>query len=347
MPQQSKLYILPRIHDIPKTSRQWNRFIADWHDEIVVACGSIEKFEEVIVYNIVRYTLDFGNFSGHAHGWNPDSEYGGLDGSAVEDIIEDIFNGDDPEIPNSDAKWNLSRYMSLELTDVLCNLRMHYHRSVCESKFSKIGINMGVRRITNIVTTLHTPNGDWFVGVDFDIVDTGLPLSPTEGEFRTLMFYWQAKYGKLVGNARSEEAAEHDATYIGRNVNQFTHLNIPDVPMGNPYSSLAHSVVRYDTFDERGIDTLEVTNRLTACLAYYLKSVRDLIAAGNEDDQCCNRVHWVRFYNLQDEYLACHCGNYTDRKAATRFCHGLVIHALADTTAGHFDIADNYEIDLD
>ena len=288
----------------------------------------MDAFEACVVKNIIHTTLTYGNYSGAVNGWYSDMGMVSLDGAAAEDIVHALFTG-----TSIASEESIGSLLDLELAELLHSIRCQYHRIVHDGYCTKVGDNLGIRQIVSVQTVNYSEDGDWFVTVEYELIDSGLPLSPTLDEFRLLMLHWQAKYGGLVGHANSDEATEYYATYIGRNGDKYSdRLDMPDTCMGNPYSSLSGRTVRFDT--TRGVEYVNVNSKLTACYAYYLKTVRDLVAAGNEDDEHCPRHHWVRFHNVFDHHLACHCGNFTNRRAESRFCHGLVIHGIAEIVSG-------------
>lgn len=342
---KSEMYILPRLSQIPKIHRAWKNITERYADKINERADAgeydspFDAFEAELVGHIVHTTLDFGNYEGEVNGWFSDMGAVNLDGAVAEDIQYNFFSGKSIEVESEDSR-SPGSYLDVEVAEMLFDLRRHYHRLMTRGRCVEANGHLHIRTIITIHPLVYSQNGDWFVTVEVDTADTGLPMSPTLDEFRTLLLYWQSRYGELVGHADSDEAEDHYATYIGRNGNKYANrLDLPSKPMGNPYSSLSGSSVRFDT--DHGVESFVVDSKLTACYAYYLKSVRDLVHYGNNDDELNPRNHWVRFYNLFDRHVACHCGNFTNKKAESRFCHGLVIHGLAEPLAGVIDIADS------
>lgn len=326
------IYLLPRLNKIPKIYRLWqnilSRYSEDIHNSIISDkyANEAERLEAEVICLITRATIEFGSYNGEVSGYHSDFGDVAVDGALAEGLINEVFNGAVVEIQNG---YN---FLDLDLTSLVRNLRRHLYQHVHPSRFIEYDGKLYAKRVVSISPGVpHGPNGDWMVCVEFEEVDTGLVVTPTLDEFRMLMFYWQAKHGSLVGHANSEEAAEEGATYIGRLTEKYagSELEMPQICMGNPYSSLSNRPFQY--IDTGGVrHSLMLKGKLEACYAYYIKSISDLIEHGNEDDYRSSHRHWARFYNLHERLLACHCSNFSNKRSESRFCHGLVIAGIAE-----------------
>ena len=332
---KTQLCILPRLRKIPKIYSAWTTILSRYHEGISDCAipedydSAEDRLEAEVVRTVVRSVLEFGDYEGSITGFYSDSGDESVDMSLAEDIVNNVFSGS--IIREYDADGG-QQYIDVDLYGLVQDLRLLLCRHIDNRRFVDKDGNLNAR----IIETIHPlvpegVGGDWIVHVEYRLHDTGLVIFPTISEFKTLMYYWQEKFGEYVGHANSEDAVDQVATYIGRQMDKYggSGLEMPQVCMGNPYSTLSNKPFRYVDSDGRA-QLLLLESKLDACFAYYIKSVNDLIQCGNENDVGSNHRHWVRFYNLYGSPLACHCSNFSNEKSASRFCHGLVIAGLSE-----------------
>lgn len=332
---KTQLCILPRLRKIPKIYNTWTTILSRYHEGIsdcVIAedYDSVEdRLEAEVVRTVVRSVLEFGNYEGSINGFYSDCGDESVDMSLAEDIVNNVFSG---SIIREYSEEHGEQYIDVDLYGLVQDLRLLLCRHLDNHRFINHEGSLNIR----IIETVHPlvpegVGGDWLINVESRIHDTGLIVVPTIDEFKTLLYYWQEKFGEYVGHANSEKAVDEVATYIGRQNSKYggSGLEMPQVSMGNPYSHLSDKPFRY--VDSQGLNQiLLLETKLDACFAYYVKTINDLIQRGNENDVGSNHRHWVRFYNLYERPLACHCSNFSNGKSASRFCHGLVIAGISE-----------------
>lgn len=331
----TKLYILPRLTTLPRMHAIWGHLL-DRYEGMFTEVNDLDEYDSVsdrleseILTNTIRAVLEFGGYEGEVVAYSNDYGESGYTMSLAEDVASGIFC----DISSTGGEWD---YLDTDIHYAIEELRVLLVSKLDYVRFFDVDGHLSILNVTAVKA--FNPNnhaGDWVVQVDREMSGTGLPLRPTLSEFEPLMVYWQKEFGMLVGHADSAAAITNSSNYIGRLTEKYagSGLTIPPKGMGNPYSSLSNKPLRYADRDGNA-QLMLLETKLDACYAYYLKCMNDLVTRGNENDVKSNHRHWVRFYNLFEQYLACHCGNFTNKPAKSRYCHGLVIHGISSALWG-------------
>lgn len=250
-----------------------------------------------------------------------------IDWTVAENILAELCIPDHYEEETNIPGYEDGAWLSYWISELVWQLRRTFHRMFGNIRIVTHNGNLADTVLDQCKALHYLEDDSWRLHVNLEVIDSGYIAAPTLSEFRTLMFHWQENHGNVVGQQRNYEGC--NGVYIGRNREVYDNRGISgiqntDVPMGNPFSAKAHRT--YNLVTEAGPMDVYVKDKLSACYAFYLNKVNRLILYGLDDGD----DHWTHLIDLQDHDLICHCGDFTNQRNEKKFCHGLVLAALAD-----------------
>lgn len=295
-------------------TRLWGKQIEDEfdiHPDILEAAVIEEAFRTYFTYGSLQ-----------------DTSYDGenVDWTATENLLHELEMADlyleDTDIPGyEDGAW-----LSYWISDLIWKLRNTFLRMFGNLTIKVLNGNLATVSLVE-AKAIMWEDDVWRLQTSCNSIDSGLIAAPTLSEFKTLMYYWQEMFGSKVGQVKNYDGDY--GIYIGRNRHLFEYngpsgIRNSAVPMGNPFSSKSNR--HYNIVTEDGPFDVLVKDKLSACYAFYLAKVDRLIQFGLDDGD----DHWTHLIELHDSELICHCGDFTNQRDSSKFCHGLVLSGLTE-----------------